>query len=319
MFNRVSIVKNKGVVSRILENAILCAASVVVCMLPACDDSIMETVRSENESAGSGIRDCSWNKIGNVATPRSGAAFALHEGKIYVYGGEDGSGVLEDFWRYDLSTGAYESLSSPDGSPGCACSDFVILGDRLYLFGGRTSSGLSRDLFCFDTKTDEWSVTSGPSGFNGTTPSARYSHVTLSYISPSSSEEFIFVHGGYKDGSMADGALYILTELSAAKPRWSKTDIGMYSGGHAGALIDDRIYFFGGYNSDTSEYSGDMHVYNIDTGVLTSLHSGDIGPRSGMRITGSGAGFFTYGGIGESGCLGDEWFYTVKGTGLGKI
>ena len=57
-----------------------------------------------------------WSLLSTVSiwtpTPRSGACIQYFEGAIYIYGGRDTSGILNDFWYYDLNSEKYTQLNS---------------------------------------------------------------------------------------------------------------------------------------------------------------------------------------------------------------
>jgi hypothetical protein len=104
------------------------------------------------------------------------AAFDPASQKLYLYGGEDGSGTLSDLWECQLagSTPTWSSLSpSGTGPPALkgACAVFDVQNMRFILFGGRNDTNqLSNEVYILDvTGVPTWSLL--PT--TGTAPSPR--------------------------------------------------------------------------------------------------------------------------------------------------
>lgn len=299
-------------------------------MFFACEDNFENTIKKENNATDNtnGNPGVGWTKIAAyITTPRAGASALISGDYLYFYGGENALGIYGDFGGYNLQTNSYETLPSFGA---IAYSDMVILDGILYIFGGMNSSkNPTRNLKCYDILNKTWSEIPGPSGFNGPMPSEIYSHVTLSYTDPVTTERMIFVHGGFGD---KDGTLYRLTNLNTAKPDWEKfADINLFLAEHAAIIHNDKIYFFGGIDPKTSEYQNDLYVFDIQAAKSIPLPfaklnpGGYIIPRSGMKMIAANNGLYVYGGKNASGILNDLWFYSFSnnrweyiGVGPGK-
>ncbi len=291
----------------------------------SCYDDFDSTIKDENKASetengnnGGGSGD-EWEKITNIATVRAGAAATIYSNTIYIYGGVDYNVDIEknnipinDFWRYDIATDSNTQLTS---NGAIAYTDMVELDGTLYIFGGKNVDGEStRNLKRYIIPTNNLDERAGPSGFNGDTPSARYSHVSLAYKNPSNGHRLIFVHGGFEDSGDADGALYRL-DLDdvnpSGKPRWTKLNFGVVMGAHSGYIYNDKIYFFGGYVSATNTYKNELYVYDIaGDSYDTITPSTTITARSSIKSIATADGIFIYGGENPSGCLDDLWFYS---------
>lgn len=85
---------------------------------------------------------------GTIGTPqadrppgRYAAGHVAHDGTFYLYGGHNNSGATElnDFWRYDLSSGAWTCIhpGSGEGVPSVRRAPALVSeGRSLFLFGG---------------------------------------------------------------------------------------------------------------------------------------------------------------------------------------
>jgi N-acetylneuraminic acid mutarotase len=86
-----------------------------------------------------------WERIHYKNTPpskRTGHAIVSHLGKLYLFGGTDGSYHYNDTWSYDLATGEWVEISCigyiPHPREGHAAA---IVDDVMYVFGGRDVNG----------------------------------------------------------------------------------------------------------------------------------------------------------------------------------
>eukprot|EP00918_Siedleckia_nematoides_P105677 GHVU01230763.1.p1 GENE.GHVU01230763.1~~GHVU01230763.1.p1 ORF type:complete len:618 (-),score=101.98 GHVU01230763.1:553-2406(-) len=86
----------------------------------------------------------------------------VHEGKMYVFGGRNESGQLNDLWAYDLETETWEEIwkdkaegEGPKQRDGLKMSAY---GTNLYIFGGYCDAvgDCVNDIWKFDTTTQQW-------------------------------------------------------------------------------------------------------------------------------------------------------------------
>ena len=85
-----------------------------------------------------------------MSTPRDRPAAVALDGKVYVVGGTDASGVLASMEVYDPATNTWSakaSMPSAKGSPGAA-----VANGRIYVFGGDTQ------VYEYDPATNSWAT-----------------------------------------------------------------------------------------------------------------------------------------------------------------
>lgn len=253
-----------------------------------------------------------WEILDVTATNRAGAAMVEYEGWIYIYGGEDFSGIRSDFWRYEISTGNFEILSSDNPK---AYSSLVEIDGVLYLFAGKTIDYyenviLTNQLKHYNIVTDTWTEIT-VSDTNGSWPDARYSHVLLSYTN-SSSENFMIVHGGYDDSENVYEKVYKLnlSPLPGKKPTWTKDDVNLFSrADHAASIINDKIYFFGGYDSG---YKKDVNSYDLISETFDLVNnSATLSAKSAIKMIVIDNNLLIYGGKDGTNIYNDLWAFSL--------
>eukprot|EP00339_Tiarina_fusa_P005869 CAMPEP_0117000320 /NCGR_PEP_ID=MMETSP0472-20121206/2703_1 /TAXON_ID=693140 ORGANISM="Tiarina fusus, Strain LIS" /NCGR_SAMPLE_ID=MMETSP0472 /ASSEMBLY_ACC=CAM_ASM_000603 /LENGTH=265 /DNA_ID=CAMNT_0004699977 /DNA_START=109 /DNA_END=903 /DNA_ORIENTATION=+ len=221
------------------------------------------------------VESGTWRELASLsagAPPlvRNLQGFAESNGKLYVFGGDNGSeSYKNDLHEYDIASAVWTDLSSPTAGP--APSSRVKMGftgsnGRLYVFGGAEklltgSESYRQDLHEYDIVSGTWTDLSTLS--TGTPPSARTS---MGFVE---SNGKLYVFGGY-DGSSKndlheyDTALGAWTDLS-----WPRAGTSPSPRHHMGIAEKDRKLFVFGGSYDSGR--GDLHEYDIQTGSWRSL------------------------------------------------
>ncbi len=96
-----------------------------------------------------------------IPPPRSGAASAVLKDKLYIFGGfGGGTGRLDDFYSFDLTTSIWEEVKAVgDKKPCCRENNGVVISQSsgtIILFGGYDGRRWLNDLWSFDVKTNRW-------------------------------------------------------------------------------------------------------------------------------------------------------------------
>lgn len=318
-------VKSNKTYNRILFNIFII---ILWGFLSACQDDFNDIINSENRSSNDNYTsdnndsdnndsDNNWIRLGNPATPRAGAAVSYYNGWIYIYGGEDYYGILNDFWRYETGTQNYEILPSDDPK---AYADFAEIDGRLYLFGGKdVNDDPSDELKYFDISGNQWVEISG-SGTTGSWPKARYSHVSLSYNNSVTGEKKIFIQGGFDSDGNVEGALHELDLLADPKPDWNKKTFNLGRGEHSAVIHNNRIYFFGGFDAAENQYMNDFYEYNIDLDSSVEMNTPPVSSRSAARCLVSGDyNLYIFGGKNDSEFFNDLWTYSFQNSSWENI
>jgi N-acetylneuraminic acid mutarotase len=96
---------------------------------------------------------------GQVEAPapsaRAGHTSVLIGSQILVFGGGDGTKILNDTWTYDWRecTWSRPNISGTPPAPRCAHTA-TLLGEKLIIFGGGDGSRRFKDLYILDTGAD---------------------------------------------------------------------------------------------------------------------------------------------------------------------
>ncbi len=84
----------------------------------------------------------------DMPSPRAGHGLTCMDNRLFVFGGDNGSCVLNDLYEFNISSQEWSYLKSNDTQPTPrAGHGFVGASGKVYVFGGRDSSG---GLFCCD-------------------------------------------------------------------------------------------------------------------------------------------------------------------------
>eukprot|EP01124_Arcella_intermedia_P024296 TRINITY_DN4049_c0_g1_i1.p1 TRINITY_DN4049_c0_g1~~TRINITY_DN4049_c0_g1_i1.p1 ORF type:complete len:705 (+),score=121.63 TRINITY_DN4049_c0_g1_i1:171-2285(+) len=189
---------------------------------------------------------------GNSPCPRC-AHTTEFAGKLFIYGGWDGSRMLGDMfilhpdsmtWSIPITTGP-----EPPARAGHSCT---AVGTKLLLWGGGDGTDYLNDLHVLDTETMAWCKAYSA----GTPPSARSRH-SATLISDN---QIIFIGGGgdtcvYNDAYIlnTDSMSWSRANLKGTPPtaRW----------GHTATLVDGKLIIYGGH--DGTAMLDDLIVLDI--------------------------------------------------------
>ncbi|KAI8067639.1 uncharacterized protein B0P05DRAFT_620692 [Gilbertella persicaria] len=134
---------------------------------------------------------------------RSGHVAVIHNHRLYIFGGINTQGLLNDIWYFDLMTHVWHPISAvgyiPTPRESCAAA---LVDDTIYIFGGRGIHGtLCGDLCAFRIKSQRWYMFQSM----GIPPSPRFG-LTLTAI-----QKKIYVFGGESIGKADDSlSLFVL-------------------------------------------------------------------------------------------------------------
>ena len=151
-----------------------------------------------------------------LQTPTTSPSPRLHHsmayddvnGRVYLVGGQNGTGYYDSTWVYE--SGDWTQISTSNTPPARALHALIYHDNRLWLFGGRAVNGTSlNDLWTLDLTTNEWTEVT----VSGAIPSARMAH---SFTYDRAKEQFL-LFGGKPDAAgiyLADSWLFDPVNLS---------------------------------------------------------------------------------------------------------
>jgi len=209
----------------------------------------------------------SWSTAASLSSPLNHYAIAEHGGRLYVIGGYLSTSVppvtTREVLAYDPDTDTWTPRSPIPGFRGEGCA--VTFEDKIYVFGGKEPSGVDLDrVQRYDPAADSWATMSPM-------PTARH-HLAASLL-----DSLIYVSGGrigYWGQQQNVGAL---EAYSPASDTWYVLpDMPTPRGAHAAAVMDGRLYTFGGelpgIYEEVEEFDPVTNTWRQVTPMLTPRH-----------------------------------------------
>ena len=79
-----------------------------------------------------------WAEVndGTAPSPRAQYVSAYYNGKMYIYGGQNGTTTYNDLWEFDLTTYAWTQRASNSAGTSRMGSVGGVYNRKLYIFGG---------------------------------------------------------------------------------------------------------------------------------------------------------------------------------------
>jgi len=206
-----------------------------------------------------------WRKInakGEIPGERWGCALVTVGQQLFLLGGQERKGKNFELRVFDIATETWATVPQTGNIPTARLSHVAALvGTKIYVFGGETSREMN-DTYAMDTKTMIWeSIKTSEQSKDGDPP-ARKRH------SISATGKSIFIFGGWASLNNMKGE-YVddLWELDTEKSSWIKHSrtgpVPPLRGGHATAILKDKLFLFGGNGPTRTDYN-DLHYWNID-------------------------------------------------------
>lgn len=295
----------------------------------ACDDNFDTALKNEIEASTDPAPqpepepepepegNFTWQKIGNVAIPLSGAAAAVHNGSLYIHGGVNSSGDVEDvLYKVDLATGTTVSSTTTWAR---AYHSMTAVNGLLYIFGGADETGAGTNLLAgYDPDTGTWDEIT-TSETNGSWPDGRSRHTAFAW------EDNLYIYGGNLAGeigttllaAVSDPVLYCLDfygNTANGKHVWSEVTSIEGRAGHGSVVIGDILHIAGGFSPNDSTLFKNIWTYDLITGTGNEiLLDTTLYQRKNISLAAIGDSFFTFSGEGSDGI--DSLF--VGGTAAG--
>lgn len=202
----------------------------------------------KDRSTNSAVANTWQTKASFTTTAYVPTAVYGQNGKIYVMGGDGGTGTTRTDNRiYDIATNTWSNGAAVPG--GSAAMKGVYYNGKIYLIGGLTGNNVvTNRVIAYDIATNTWQtsgLTSGPfaSYYHGDIVGNKFYSI---YIAPQNSSRVDIYNFDTNTWSTGTAAPAIPANTS-----------------YSLAAIDDKIYSFGVVNG--SNASGIVYVYNTTT------------------------------------------------------
>lgn len=237
----------------------------------------------------------SWNRPsapGQGPCPRCAHTTNYYKNKLYVFGGWNGSRMINDLYILNVGTLRWSKAAYSGEVPTPrAGHSAVVMGSNLVVFGGGDGTNYLNDLYFLDLETMVWKQ-----GYtSGTTPCARSRH-TATVISD---HQMVVIGGG--DDSRVYNDVYILdvSSMSWTKPQVTGKAAPSPRWGHSAAPVGkscEKVIVFGGH--DGSAMLNDLWLFDSAAASWAKINSGkDVPtPRAGHTMTTLGSYIVVFGG-----------------------
>lgn len=245
------------------------------------------------------VRD--WEQLTPAGGPppiRDNYGMAEYDGKLYIFGGDDGS-FRNDLWEYDIDSDTYTNLA-PSGPPSARRNCFMVSsGDgNLYMYGGNDGA-YNSETWKYNIALNTWTNLSP-----GSPPTAREAH-RMAYVDGN-----IYMFGGYNGSPLGDTWVYNIlnntwTNLNPATAPAARFVHGMQTQG-------GKVYLYGGL---IATGQNDTWVYDIDANNWTNLNP-TANPTTGryyFAMSSYDHDLYIFGGYAPTGT--DQiWKYSISGN-----
>jgi hypothetical protein len=231
-----------------------------------------------------------------LPTPRRGHCSVAYNGKLYVIGGYDASGLLSEVRMATIAgatVGAFGTVTALPGArqdPGCA-----VYNGYLYVVGGWSGTSLP-DVVVAKINSD------GTLASSWTTTSALA--VGRSRAGVAAHKGFLYVTGGGgAGGTRRQDALYAAIRGDGTLGTWttSSNQLAYVSEGHTMVAYNGALYALGGF--DGSTYHNQVYVSRLGT-------DGSIGVWT--QVASFNGGRYTHASVAQGG-----YVYVIGGAGSG--
>jgi N-acetylneuraminic acid mutarotase len=216
-------------------------------------------------------------------------AFAI-DSKIYVVGGSNSNGTLNDLWEYDIASNNWTQKADPPfGYRGGAAT--FVLGSNGYLCTGNNGSAYMDDLWKYEPLTDTWMQLAN---FPGQARDEAVAFVIGNKAYVGTGQQFVITPNNSFTVVYSD-----FYEYDANANTWTaKADIpGTGRAYAAGVAVGNKAYVgLGGNNDQTLSYS-DFYEYDAVADSWTAIASMPGNGKADVGIFSSGGYIYVIGGV----------------------
>jgi hypothetical protein len=224
-----------------------------------------------------------WHMLSPAASPsgrvKSSMAAIGNSEKLVLFGGWDGTSILNDTWVYDIGADIWTRRSPPVSPP--ARDSMTLAGvpndDKVVLFGGKSGAYLFNDTWVYDLSEDRWQQKSPPDA-----PAPGYGNTLVSF---ESSDEFMLFGGQ----NLANATwVYDLGENRWLRQHPVTSPSARHDYGMARVRGTDKAVLFGGLGTTSGTYYSSTWVFNLTSyapsGTYTSVPRDMGGPANPLRL-----------------------------------
>ncbi|KAI0337683.1 galactose oxidase [Trametopsis cervina] len=180
----------------------------------------------------------------------------LYRGRIWIFGGGNGTQALNDLWTLEVGNNAsvermkWELIETKGKKPSTRGYHTAnLVGNVMIVMGGSDGKECFSDIWCLNLDTLQWSQVKLQTAYR------RLSHSATQVGS------YLFIFGGHNGTSYSsDLLLFNLVALNfESRPPAGRPPSAR--GYHAALLTDSRLFVFGGFNAQ--DVFDDVHLLDL--------------------------------------------------------
>ena len=193
-----------------------------------------------------------------LPSPRANSCISFNFPILYLYGGENINGALDDLWTYDLTSQSFTLLSVPGFNPPALTSaQCSVSGSSFFLFSGQISvyDSISSNYVYFPSN-NSWALITVVSDTN-----SQYSNTATAIMST------MAVQIGGSRVTSASPAVNIF--LLSSRQYYPIGNLPVPVAGHAAVQVGRPVFVFGGYSMVSDRVViqvGTSNLFRVDDG-----------------------------------------------------
>jgi DNA-binding CsgD family transcriptional regulator/N-acetylneuraminic acid mutarotase len=185
-----------------------------------------------------------WQEQAPMPEGRAGMAATMYENQIYIFAGENETGITGSTLRYDLNNGTWGTAA--DKPTPVTDIQAAMIGEKVYIPGGWTGSSVSRDLDVFNPRLNTWEK-------KASLPQPRSGYAMAAL------EGRLYLFGGW-DGEKVTNITYTYNPYEDV---WTELNPMPIARAYMSAVtIDNKIYIIGGWDGKNSISRTDVYFPN---------------------------------------------------------
>jgi N-acetylneuraminic acid mutarotase len=231
-----------------------------------------------------------------VPSKRCKHSACIYENMMYIFGGWDSSGKLNDMYRYIFDRNEWEIVPCTNPPRARSAHSVAIYQNSMYLFGGIGDNKFN-DMYRFSFKNNQWSTV------NQRNPPPRRS----SYGGAHVYNDRLYIVCGLGCGKFNDCHSFDFRTLEWTELKYNNDSrvIPAKRGRHTCVLAGENLYMFGGYVG--IERSNELFVLNLQTNKWQQVKStkNTPAPREGHSAVLYNGYMWLFGGWHDNGWYND--------------
>ena len=209
------------------------------------------------------------NDEGKVPSKRCKHSACIYQNTMYVFGGWDSSGKLNDMYRYHFDRNEWEVVTCTNPPSARSAHSVVVHENHMYLFGGIGANKFN-DLYRFGFRNNQWTMVQQRS------PPPRRS----SYGGAHVYNGRLYVVCGLGCGKFNDCHAFDFRTSEWTELKYSDDScvIPAKRGRHTCILAGENLYMFGGYVG--IQRSNELFILNLRTNQWKQVKSSSATPTA---------------------------------------